>query len=92
MSLRGLKGPRGELKTHLILLDFAVLIVFTLRFCFAFSLLTREGLIAVHLKVYINEAAVVERAQSLWQEHLREEQSVYYHGPPGLTALFFSPV
>lgn len=64
MSLNGLKGPLNELKKHLILLDFVVLIVFTMRFCFAFPSFTRKGLTAHHLKVYVSEVGVFERAQS----------------------------
>lgn len=64
VSLNGLKGPLNELKKHLILLNFAVLIIFTMRFCFALPSLTSESLIALHLKVYRNEAGVFERAQS----------------------------
>lgn len=64
VSLDGLKGPLTELKKHLILLNFVVLIIFTTRFCFALPSLTSEGLIALHLKVYRNEAGVFERAQS----------------------------
>lgn len=64
VSLNGLKGPLDELKNHLILLNFAVLIIFTVRFCFALPSFTSEGLITLQLKVYRNEAGVFERAQS----------------------------
>lgn len=64
VSLNGLKGPLNEWKNHLILLNFVVLIIFTVRFCFALPSFTSEGLITLHLKVYRNEAGVFERAQS----------------------------
>lgn len=61
VSLNGLKGPLNELEKHLILLNLVVLIIFTMRFCFALPSLTSEGLIALHLKVYRNKAGVIER-------------------------------